>query len=331
MHQKSDSRVKLLAMFALFAVLACKTAVAQSPQDIVYLTKKGGDGETKRNGEIVQWLGDVISLKSSSGVREINTDRLIRFETAWHPGYKQGEELLAAYRYDQAISEFNAALDSEDRQWMQNIVCAKLVQCYLAKEDFGNAAKYFLKLIADDPQSRFRHLAPLVWTSSRPKSSELRNAEGWLSSSEPMIAIMGASWLLSDRSRNDARKKMELFANDFEPTIAALAIAQLWRMDSVAADAKRLKIRIKKTQAMPEKVRCGAWYLIAEAQSKSKQEDQAIINFMRIPINDPQQGTLAAAALYQTAWLLDNAKQQGQAQVLRNELKEKFGDTVWAN
>lgn len=214
---------------------------------------------------------------------------------------------------------------------MQNIVFAKMVQCYLAKEDFGNAASHFLQIIDDDPQSRFRHLVPLVWTSSRPNKQQLKNADAWLESSDPMIALMGASWLLADQSNQKAKQKMERLAREFDPVVASLAEAQTWRLDNVPPNEKRLAIRIKQVQSMPEQVRCGAWYLIAESQSKSKQENDAIVNYMRIPINDPQQGGLVAASLYQTAWLLKNTNRKQQSQALRNELKEKFGDTIWAN
>ena len=300
-------------------------------QDIMFLKKASGDGEVKRKGEIVDWNGDVISIKGKTDVKKFDTERLIRIETAWHGGYEEGNRLLALYQYNAAINEFNSALESESRPWMQNIVFAKLVQCYLAKEDFGNAANHFLEVINDDPQSRFRHLAPLVWTSSRPNKQQLKIAELWIQSDDPMIALMGASWLLSDKTNQKARQKVESLARDFDPVIASLAQAQTWRLDRVPPNEKRLAIRIQQVQAMPEKVRCGAWYLIAETQSKSKREDNAIVNFMRIPINDPQQGGLAAAALYQTASLLKNTNREQQSQALRNELKEKFGDTIWAN
>ena len=325
------SKIWLLVVTAALLCAACPMASKVQSQDIVYLKKKNGDGEVKRKGEIVQWVGDVISVKGSTGFKEFDTDRLIRIETAWDPGYEKGNQLLAAYRYDDAIVQFESALESEPRSWMQNIVYAKLVQCYLAKEDFGNAASHFLRVVDDDPQSRFRHLAPLVWTSSRPNSQQLKKAASWLDSNEPIIALMGASWLLADQKNEKAKPKMERLAHDFDPVIASLAKAQLWRLDTVAVDQKRIAIRIELIQAMPETVRCGAWYLIADAQSKSKLEDNAIVNYMRIPINDPQQGGLAAAALYQTAWLLDKSNRKQQSQALRNELKEKFGDTVWAN
>ena len=309
------------------AILCANPAWAQ---DIVILEKAGG-GEAKRKGEIVDWSGDTISLKGKTGVKKFETDTLIRIETAWHGGYEEGNRLLAQYRYNSAINQFNAALESEPRAWMQNIVFAKLVQCYLAKEDFGGAASSFLKVIDDDPQSRFRHLVPLVWTSSRPAKPQLEQAKFWLESDEPMIALMGASWLLADKSNEEARQKMERLARDFDPVVAALGKAQTWRSETKPPDDKRMAIRIQQVQAMPEKVRCGAWYLVAEAQSKSKREDDAIVNFMRIPINDSQQGGLSAAAIYQTAWLLKNTNREQQAQTLRNELKEKFGDTIWAN
>ena len=312
----------------LIAIL-CATGAVADAQDVVFLKKSGGDGEVKRKGRIVSWIGDVISIEGKTGVKDFDTDRLIRIETARHGGYEDGNRLLGQYRYDEAINQFNSALESEPREWMQNIVFAKLVQCYLAREDFAKAASHFLNVIDDDPQSRFRHLVPLVWTSSRPNTQQLKTGEALLDSAEPMVALMGASWLL--KSNQKANQKMEKLARDFDPVIASLAKTQLWRLDNVPLNEKRMAIRIQQVQAMPEKIRCGAWYLIADAQVKLKQEDEAIVNFMRIPINDPQQGGLAAAAIYQTAWLLKKTNRQQQSQALRNELKEKFGDTIWAN
>ncbi|QEG24602.1 tetratricopeptide repeat protein [Mariniblastus fucicola] len=326
MHARST--IWTLGIALLLACASCPNGFAQ---DVVYLKKTNAPGESKRKGEIVNWVGDTISIKGKSGVKDFDTDQLIRFETAWHGGYEDGKRLLEEYRYDAAVDQFASALESEPRAWMQNIVDAKLVECFLAKDDFGNAARHFLRVIDDDPQSRFRHLAPLVWTSSKPNRQQLQKAEVWLESREPMIAMLGASWMLADQSNKKAKQKMERLTRDFDPVVASLAKAQVWRLDSVAPDAKRLELRIELVRSMPKEVRCGAWYLIAEAQSKSKQEDEAIVNFMRIPINDPQQGGLAAAALYQTAWLLKNTNREQQSQSLRNELKEKFGGTVWAN
>ena len=315
---------------SVLIAIVCAGAFVEA-QDVVFLQKSSSDGEAKRKGQIVSWIGDTISIKGKTGVKDFDTDRLIRIETAWHGGYEDGNRLLDQYQYSAAIDQFNSALESEPREWMQNIVFAKLVQCYLAKEDFGNAASHFLNVIDDDPQSRFRHLVPLVWTSSRPNTQELKKANALLESNEPMIALMGASWLLADKSNQKARQKMEKLARDFDPVIASLAKAQLWRLESAPMNDKRLAIRIQQVSKMPEEIRCGAWYLNAEAQTKLKQEDAAIVNYMRIPINDPQQGGLSAAAIYQAAWLLKKTNRQQQAQALRNELKEKFGDTIWAN
>ncbi len=315
----------------LAVVALCAVASPAVAQDIVFLKKASGEGEAKRKGEIVEWVGDLISVKGANGVKEFDTDRLIRFETAWHPGYEKGNLLLAAYRYDLAIVQFESALESEPRAWMQNIIFAKLVQCYLATEDFGSAASHFLKVIDDDPQSRFLNLVPLVWTASHPNKQQLKKATQWLESSEPAVALMGASWLLADKTNKKAQLTLEKLSRDFDPVIASLARAQLWRLDTVAVDGKRLVIRIRQVESMPEKVRCGAWYQIAKAQANSNQKDDAIVNFMRIPINDPEQGGLVAASLYQTASLLKTTNREQQSQVLRNELKEKFGDTVWAN
>lgn len=295
-------------------------------QDVLVLSKSGG-GESLRKGEIVSWIGDTISIKGKTGLKDIDTSRLLRFETAWHPGYEQGKLLQASFRYAEAINQYAEALDNEPRAWMQNIVHAKACECFMAREDYDGAAGQFLQLIDDDPQSRFRHLVPLVWTSSRPKKHE-RKAAAWMDSDEPMLALMGASWLLE--SDPQAQQKMQSLSRDFDPSIAALATAQRWRLEKVAPNQKRLTLQIEQTRAMPENVRCGAWYLIAKAQIESKQTDNAIVNFMRIVSNDPQQGLLVPAALYQAARMLEKTNREQQSQAMRNELKEKFGDTIWA-
>jgi len=127
-----------------------------------------------------------------------------------------------------------------------------------------------------------------------------------------------------------ADQKMQTLSRGLDPTVASLATAQLWRLEKVAPNAKRLALRGDKIKAMPEKVRCGAWYRLAEDQAELGQQEQAIVNYMRIVANDPQQGTLVAASLYQIAWLLEKTNRSQQSQAMRKELKEKFGDTIWA-
>lgn len=318
---------------AITIVLAvcCMTAGMAQAQDVIHLRRTSGDGATNRKGEIVDWIGNTISIRGSTGLKEIDTDRLIRIETAWDPNFTAGENMLAQYQYLAAINLFESALDGEERSWMQNIVHAKLLECFLATENFGRAANQFLNIVNDDPQSRFRHLIPLVWTSSRPDKTQTRRAQAWLDASEPTIQLLGASWLLTDSDNAKAIETLEKLTRDFDPMIKSLAAAQLWRQDRVALDAKRMELRIAEVRRMPEEFRSGAWYLVAQGQSKLKQHDDAIANFMRIPINDPQQGGLAAAGLYQAAWILQKTNRTTEAQTLRDELKEKFGDTVWAN
>ena len=113
---------RLIIWFAsvLIAIL-CASGAATDAQDVVFLKKSSGDGEVKRKGQVVSWVGDVISIKGKTGVKEFDTDRLIRIETAWHGGYKDGNRLLDQYRYDEAIIQFNSALENEPREWMQNL------------------------------------------------------------------------------------------------------------------------------------------------------------------------------------------------------------------
>ncbi len=70
--------------------------------------------------------------------------------------------------------------------------------------------------------------------------------------------------------------------------------------------------------------------MLADAQARNDQSDQAAINLMRIPVLYPEQHGLAAAALYRCATLRQNANQVNEYISLLNEVRQNYGGTIWA-
>ena len=316
----------------LLVALLLLPAVACQAEDVLVLNRTDGNGITKKKGEIVSWTGTTIAIKTATGVKEVDSDRLVRVETDWSPDFLAGDKSLAAGDRSGASELFVAAFTGEDRGWMRNIIHAKRIECAIALGAWSDAGASFLSIIATDPNSRFLHLIPLAWTSNGPPKSARDQAQQWISSSEPAIALLGASWLL-ESDRDAAKEVLQKLARDFNPRIAALATGQLWRLDRIAIDPKRIAQRIQKVRSMPELCRAGGWYQIAINQSRGNDDGsrrKAVINWFHIVSNDRWQRELCAASLYQASETLKQMGRTTDAARLLQELKEKFGDSTWA-
>ena len=128
----------------------------------------------------------------------------------------------------------------------------------------------------------------------------------------------------------DARPVLEELANDLDPTISALAVGQLWRQQQAVVNAKRLTVWRRRLAIMPQAASAGPLYTIASATSQASMNDLALRDFMRIVILHPDQGIIAAPALYRAANLLHNEGRTQVAASLVEELKTKYPQSPWA-
>ena len=157
-----------------------------------------------------------------------------------------------------------------------------------------------------------------------------RQAADWIQSDEPIIQLLGASWSIGSNS-DAAREALQGLARDIDPSVAALAVGQLWNLRQTKMTVAELKVWQDKIETMPISTRAGSYYALAAAFARSGFDDQAITNYMRIVILYPNQPLLAAPALYQTASLLNNTGRTATAQKLIVELKTKYPATNWAS
>ena len=304
----------------------------------MWSSKEKPDGTiAERKGEIVDWIGVSLKLDQSGRIREIDNDEIESIETRWPPAYTQAISQIENGSYSDAARGLDEALQQERRPWAQNIILAKLIPVQQSLGQHVLAAESFFRLVSNDPQSRFLHLAPLPWETGKlggnlPSSSQ---AQKWLESGGragsdlAAVSLVAASWLITSKPL-DARPVLEELATDLDPTIAALAVGQLWRQQKTTVNAKRLTVWRRRLERMPQPASAGPLYTIALATSQASMDKEALRDFMRIVILHPDQEIIAAPALYRAASLLHNEGRTEVSASLVEELKSKYPQSPWA-
>lgn len=298
--------------------------------DTVVTRGDNSSATAKHRGVITNWTGPSLSLQNGTRTREIDNDRIVEIQTSWNPDYLLGKQLLETGKVSQAAAKLRTALAGETRPWAQTIIRSELVRALSAAEDYPVAIQEFAKIIAADPNTRFMHLVPLPWSGSVGNASVEKIAQPLLASSETALQLIGASWLTGGSDRARARRVLEKLATDDEPEIAGLAAAQLWRTEIASVDQMKAGHWEQRILQMPNSVRAGPYYVLAMAQARLNQDQQAAVNLMRIPILFPEQEALCSASLYKCAKLLHNSGQTDEAKTLWTELLQNHPESIWA-
>lgn len=306
---------------------AASHGLAQTPTDTVITRREGSEQTVKRRGTIVEWKGMSLTINSIGRDRDIDDDEIVEVQTQWSDDYRSGVADLKAGKTQIAIVKLQEALKNEPRPWAKRIVRSHLVDAFQSIEKPASAVEQFLQIVREDPYTRFLHLAPLPWAGAA--NSLDRPAQKWIDSQLPVEQLIGASWLLAGADRDQAIKILGELARDIDPGISSLAIAQLWRIRT-NVNAKQVSVWEGIVEKMPSSLQAGPWLVLADAQSRAGQVDDALVNLMRIPILYADQRSLAAAALYRTASLLHNKGQTKRAQSILNELMSVYPQTIWA-
>ena len=320
----------LIFFCVLFVQFACLSANirAQGPdEDIVITRKPGSDKTVKRRGKIVEWKGMSMTFHSTNKDRNIDNDEIVDLKTNWGESYLLGTRELSAGRTRIAIEKIGQALDKENRPWAKRIVRAKLIDAYLTIEKPEAAVLQFLEILREDPQTRFLYAAPLPWAGSG--SALVQQSEAWLNARDPATQLIGAGWSLAGPNRKKAQQVLLSLSKDIDPRIRCLAIGQLWRARANVS-GKQTEVWQGLVDKMPREYRAGPTFVLANVQAQCQKTDEALINFMRIPILYPKQRYLAAAALYRSAKMLHNGGKSAKGQSLINELVSKYPETIWA-
>jgi tetratricopeptide (TPR) repeat protein len=320
-------------LLTLAIALTLAAAASAAAEDVVYLrTGEGGLGRSRMTGVIVEYTGDVLQLQTGTGrTVKIPAAKVAHVESTWTDEHVRGDTLLAAGKWEEALEAYRAAFQRERRQWVQNMIRARVLHCAGSLGKAEEACTQFLLLLRSDPATPYFHLIPLAWRPTELTTSLARRAETWMNNGEvPAAALLGASWLLATGRREAAVAALTRLSTNPDRRIAQLAVAQLWRTKLVSAqqaDADRWQTVAGQ---IPEPLRAGPYFVVGKILARQQRHEQAALAFLRVPILYPAQRSLAAEALWEAAGQLKRLGSDPEAAGLYRELFEGYPDSPYA-
>ena len=323
-------RIRLRMIVAVVAALHLVWFAAPlMAEDAVVLRSESGAGEFRVPGEIIDYTGRAIRIRSDQGLeRSYAADRVVRIETEWTLEHVAGDEAQAAGQFAAAIEQYRRAVQTEPRTWVRRKILAELVWCYRAAGRQEAAGDAFLLLLSSDPATPYFDSIPLAWLPTEAVSPQ--RATAWLERDDlPAAQLLGASYLMSGAQRGAALAALDQLAQHDDPRIAALAIAQRWRAEAFQATAAETAAWMQVIEQMPEPLRGGAYFVLGQTLARQRRHDEAALALLRVPILFDRDRELAAAALVLAGQSLEQASQPDEARRLYQEAIDAYGDSRW--
>jgi tetratricopeptide (TPR) repeat protein len=295
---------------------------------VIYATGKDQAGRATMNGTIVDYTGELLTIRSESGVEQsIPTPRIVEVKSDWTAAHVTADGLWQQKKYEEAAGSYSQALREERRVWAQRPILVRLVHCFSYLGRFEQAGQAFLMLAESDPQTQHFAAIPLGWTPHQPSPAFEQRAKTWLSDRQNNVAVLiGASWLLPTAEGPAALAALQRLAADGEPRVAMLAQAQAWRTRVVTVTADEIKSWEGLIARMPADLRSGPYFTFGQALSRTGQHEQAALAFLRVPILYPSERPLAAAALLSAGRELEKIGQIQEAVSLYREVVREHAE-----
>lgn len=315
------------------SVAVCQSPTASDPaKDVVVLTRPGATALLRRKGTVEQWRGRTITMSTGGRAREFDSDRLVALETRWSSGFKRAKNLKVEGKTGSAVQLFAKAIQSEQRIWAKQIIRVELMDAYLLMGKSAASVQEFRKILANDSNTRFMNRMPLPWGNWH---AVVPDAGDWMASDDSATRLLGASWSLATPNREAAIQVLSDLAEDLDPRIRDLAIAQLWRTRG-RANEKLVRYWEKIIEQMDRESRAGALFVLAGAQQKTGRVDAAILNLMKVVTLHENQSALVAASLKEIASVLEAGGVESRklkrvsSEPFLAELQDRFPESVWA-
>jgi tetratricopeptide (TPR) repeat protein len=299
--------VVLLPAIWVLTLVVLRPVNCFAEDTVTLLAGKDAKTRTNRIGEIVEYTGETLQLKSSSGrVENFPTARIIDIRTQWIPAHERGDSLRAEGKLEEALTAYKQAKRDEPRAWVRRRIMASLVGCYAELGRFDFAGDEWLAIVSSDPSTQHYDVIPVAWQSLPPDAALQARAAAWLNSKAPPAQVLGASWLLGGSQRRGAIEMLDglVTSKIVDPRIRALAQIQLWRTKLVSTKPEEVQRWQAAVEQMPAEVRAGGYFVVGEGLARLDQPERAALAFLRIPLVHNQQRTMAADALLAAAKLL---------------------------
>ena len=304
------SPMRLVALLSAIWLLTLAVSCSEDcygEDTVTFLSGKDAKTRINRTGEIVDYTGETLQLKLSSGrVENLPAARVLDIRTQWIPAHERGDALRAEGKLEEAITAYKQAKRDEPRAWVRRRIMASLVGCYAEASRFDFAGDEWLAIAASDPSTLHYDVIPVAWQSLPPDAALQARAAAWMSSNAPSAQVLGASWLLGGAQRSEAIAILNdlVASKTIDPRIRSLAQIQLWRTKLVSAKLEDIQRWQAAVEQMPAEVRAGGYFVVGEGLARLDQSEKSALAYLRIPLVHNQQRTMAADALLAAARLL---------------------------
>ena len=297
-------------------------------QDVVVARGKDLRTVTTRKGEVLDYTGESLTLRLSSGrVQTIESHRIVRLETNRTEPQQLAGDLFKHGKYGAALQHYRLAEREEKRSWILREIFAREVQCFQNRGEMVAAAQRFFLILESDPTARCFGVIPLVWTApKRLAAIEEQNARQWLRGATVAERLIGASWMIATDQRAQAVKNLEALTADKDLRIGFLAESQLWRIKLVTASPAEIMEWRQRIQKMPEVLRAGPCFLLGKGLARQKRYLDASLELLRVPVLYSHLQTLVPEALLRAGQCLEAAGQQQEAELVYREILDLPAD-----
>jgi tetratricopeptide (TPR) repeat protein len=318
--------------FSVCAALAIVSALHASADEVVVSTGPDAQGRTRRMGEVVDFTGAGLVLRVAGGAETtIPAERVLEVRAEWSPSHRAGDELFAEGKFAEALEKYRQAVGQEQRGWVRRRLTSQAVWCYrnLGQHEF--AASSFLSLASQDPATPHFDAIPLSWTSAQPGAAFEAKLRKWLDDQNPVISLVGASWLLTSADRSAAAERLRTLTGADDSRVALLAQAQLWRTQQATAKADDVARWRSAAERLPELLRSGPYYVIGQSMARLGAGEEAALVLLRVPVLYPQHRELAAESLFAAARELEKLNRADEALRLYQELWNNYRENQLAD
>jgi tetratricopeptide (TPR) repeat protein len=323
--------VRQSVVYVVIFLFLHNCAFSQCPTSNDYVVFRVGNDrerEQRLEGEIVNLTGrDGLAFRPNNGQEiKIAIDRIIDYGTVKEPAQINAEQALKNGDYHTAIDNLLEARKSEKRTWMQRQQTSEIVQAYSALGEQDRACREFYALAESDPETVYLAHIPLPWYVDVSQSLAFQQlGEMWLDRPNyPACQLLAAGLSLTTANRVKAVEALQSLAQSNNPSIAALATAQLWRVRLVEATPGEAVSWEQQLNAMPEELRSGPHYLLGEVFARLNQPDNAVTHWLHGPIDTPIMRPLALRSIQRAIKTLESLGRSAEAETLRRLAASDF-------
>lgn len=289
--------------------------------------------KTRYIGAILEFKQTYLSIELANGaLREIPVERISDFVADWGQAFSQAEVLRADFQFKEALPLYRQAFRNHAAVWLRRHNTARQIACLSALGQWVDAADLYIEgLNSVNDDALYLEILPLIWSRQTITPQMVQRASNWVSTENSEITqLLGASWLMDSPKRTDAISTLTRIENSNNSNLALLAAAQKWRPLVPTVQESQLQRWQQIILRMPHNLRAGPYYLLAHGFARNDESQNAILNWMRVPIHYPGQYQLSAEALLESARLLDQLEQDKEAVRLLREVTGKYQDTFAA-